>query len=154
GEPERVARPVAAAERPRHCAVPRPSGHRARPRRRGARLAGRRRTRVGRRRDGHVHRGYGGRVKAIDVERVRAETPGCEERLHFNNAGASLMPRPVIDTVVAHLELETRIGGYEAKDAAKADLDHVYDSAARLINCSPDEVALLENATRAWYAVF
>jgi selenocysteine lyase/cysteine desulfurase len=90
----------------------------------------------------------------IDVERVRAETPGCEERLHFNNAGASLMPRPVIDTVVAHLELEARIGGYEAKDAASADLDHVYDAAARLVNCSPDEIALLENATRAWYAVF
>jgi cysteine desulfurase / selenocysteine lyase len=101
-----------------------------------------------------VHRGYGGLVKAIDVERVRAETPGCEERLHFNNAGASLMSRAVIDTVVAHLELEGRIGGYEAKDATKADLDHVYDAAARLVNCSPDEIALLENATRAWYAVF
>jgi cysteine desulfurase / selenocysteine lyase len=93
-------------------------------------------------------------VSVIDVERVRAETPGCEERLHFNNAGASLMPRPVIDTVVAHLELEGRIGGYEAKDAAQADLQHVYDAAARLINCRPDEIALLENATRAWYAVF
>jgi len=90
----------------------------------------------------------------IDVDRVRAETPGCEERLHFNNAGASLMPRPVIDKVVAHLELEARIGGYEAKDAASADLDHVYDAAARLINCTPSEIALLENATRAWYAVF
>jgi selenocysteine lyase/cysteine desulfurase len=93
-------------------------------------------------------------VSAIDVERIRAETPGCEERLHFNNAGASLMPRAVIDTVIAHLELEARIGGYEAKDAAQADLQHVYDAAARLINCSPDEIALLENATRAWYAVF
>ena len=90
----------------------------------------------------------------IDVDRVRAETPGCEERLHFNNAGASLMPRPVIDKVVAHLELEARIGGYEAKDAASADIDHVYDAAARLINCTPSEIALLENATRAWYAVF
>ena len=84
----------------------------------------------------------------IDVERVRAETPGCEERLHFNNAGASLMPRPVIDTAVAHLELEARIGGYEAKDAVKADLEHVYDAAARLINSAPNEIALLENAKR------
>jgi cysteine desulfurase/selenocysteine lyase len=99
-----------------------------------------------------MHRGDG--VTVIDVERVRAETPGCEERLHFNNAGASLMPSPVVDTVVAHLELEARIGGYEAKDAAAGELDRVYDSAARLINCDPSEIALLENATRAWYAVF
>jgi selenocysteine lyase/cysteine desulfurase len=90
----------------------------------------------------------------IDVERVRAETPGCEELLHFNNAGASLMPRPVVDTVVDHLELEARIGGYEAKDASVEALDRVYAAAARLINCDPSEIALLENATRAWYAVF
>src|SRR5437867_552257 len=64
------------------------------------------------------------------------------------------MPRPVIDTVVAHLELEARIGGYEAKDAAAAGLDLVYEAAARLINCDASEIALLENATRAWYAVF
>jgi cysteine desulfurase / selenocysteine lyase len=90
----------------------------------------------------------------IDVERVRAETPGCEERLHFNNAGASLMPRPVLDTVVAHLDLEARIGGYEAKAAAAGELAHVYDAAARLVNCDASEIALLENATRAWNAVF
>jgi selenocysteine lyase/cysteine desulfurase len=90
----------------------------------------------------------------IDVERVRADTPGCEERLHFNNAGASLMPRPVIDAVVAHLELEGRIGGYEAKDASVEALDGVYASAAQLVNCDSSEIALLENATRAWYAAF
>ncbi len=90
----------------------------------------------------------------IDVDRVRAETPGCEERLHFNNAGASLMPQPVLDTVVAHLECEARIGGYEAKDAAAAELDHVYEAAATLINCTPAEIALLEDPARAWYAVF
>lgn len=91
---------------------------------------------------------------AIDLDEVRAETPGCIERLHFNNAGASLMPRSVVDTVVAHLELETRIGGYEAKDAVEDRLADVYRVAARLINCEPSEIALLENATRAWNAVF
>ena len=90
----------------------------------------------------------------VDVAAARADTPGCEERIHFNNAGASLMPRPVIEAVIEHLELEARIGGYEAAEAARDRIEAVYTSVARLVNCTPQEIALLENATRAWDAVF
>lgn len=90
----------------------------------------------------------------IDVAAARADTPGCEHRLHLNNAGASLMPRPVIDTVVEHLELEARLGGYEAAEQARERVEDVYVSAARLVNATTREIALLENATRAWDAVF
>ena len=38
-----------------------------------------------------------------DLSRARRDTPGCEEVLHFNNAGASLMPQPVLDATVSHL---------------------------------------------------
>ena len=92
-------------------------------------------------------------IESIDIEAVRADTPGCQERAHFNNAGASLMPRPVVETVIGHLELETRLGGYEARAVANDPLEAVYDSAARLINCEASEIALLENATRAFNAV-
>jgi len=88
------------------------------------------------------------------IETLRRDTPGCSERLHFNNAGASLMPRPVIAAVIEHLELEARIGGYEAAEVQRERIEAVYASAARLIGCEPSEVALLENATRAWDAVF
>src|SRR5689334_3295598 len=90
----------------------------------------------------------------INVEAARADTPGCQERLHFNNAGASLMPQPVIDAVVEHLEFEGRIGGYEAAEIERARIDAVYRSCARLINAEPGEIALFENATRAWQAAF
>jgi cysteine desulfurase/selenocysteine lyase len=90
----------------------------------------------------------------LDVEALREDTPGCRERLHFNNAGASLMPRPVLEAVIGHLELEARIGGYEAADSESERIAAVYRSCARLINCDPDEIALLENATRGWDAVF
>ena len=90
----------------------------------------------------------------INVERVRAETPGCGNVIHFNNAGAALQPQPVIEAVLGHLRLETEIGGYEAADRAEAALEGVYGSVARLINAAPDEIALVENATRAWDMAF
>ena len=80
--------------------------------------------------------------KSVDVARVRAETPGCEHVLHFNNAGAALMPRPVLDATVGHLELEARIGGYEAADEAAERIAATYDAAARLIGAAPDEIAV------------
>jgi cysteine desulfurase/selenocysteine lyase len=91
---------------------------------------------------------------AFDIGRVREDTRGCEHVLHFNNAGASLMPKPVLSTMTAYLEFESLIGGYEAAARRRESIEHVYDAAARLIHCSRDEVALLESATRAWDMAF
>lgn len=91
---------------------------------------------------------------AIDIKRARRETPGCDNVLHFNNAGAGLMPQPVLDSQVKHLKLEAKIGGYEAAAAEDDAIEHVYDALARLLNCHRDEVAVVENATRAWDMAF
>jgi len=90
----------------------------------------------------------------IDLERARRDTPGCEHVLHLNNAGASLPPRQVLDAVIAHLDLEARIGGYEAAERAQAAVERVYDAAASLLRCARDEIAVVENATRAWDMAF
>ena len=91
---------------------------------------------------------------SIDLARARADTPATTRLLHFNNAGAGLMPAPVVDTVIAHLQLEAEIGGYEAAAQASERYERVYDSIATLLNCHRDEVALVENATVGWQLAF
>jgi cysteine desulfurase / selenocysteine lyase len=90
----------------------------------------------------------------FDLQRARRDTPACEEVLHFNNAGAALPPQRVLDSVIAHLKLEAQIGGYEAYSAKLDAIEHTYDAAAALLNCKREEVAVIENATRAWDMAF
>ncbi|MEJ7583904.1 MAG: aminotransferase class V-fold PLP-dependent enzyme, partial [Acidimicrobiales bacterium] len=91
---------------------------------------------------------------AVDVDRARALTPGCAHVAHLNNAGASLMPAPVVDAVIEHLRLEARIAGIEAAEAAAERIDHAYDAVAGMLGCDAGEVAVVENATRAWDMAF
>lgn len=90
----------------------------------------------------------------FDLARARRDTPGCENVIHFNNAGAALMPQPVLDAVVNHLQLEAAIGGYEAKEREATAINRVYGATASLIGCEPAEIAFIENATRAWDMAF
>jgi selenocysteine lyase/cysteine desulfurase len=90
----------------------------------------------------------------MDVEALRAETPGCAYRLHLNNAGAALLAQPTLDAMTGHLRLETEIGGYEAAAAARDAIDAVYADTARLVGGRADEVALFDNSTHAWNAAF
>jgi selenocysteine lyase/cysteine desulfurase len=57
-----------------------------------------------------------------------------------------------VDAVRDHLEAEALDGGYEAADAAADRLAGTYASVARLIGAGPSEIAIVQNATRAWDA--
>lgn len=92
--------------------------------------------------------------QSIDVELARQHTPGVGYVAHLNNAGASLPPVAVTEAVVGHLRREAQIGGYEAAAEAADSVNDTYAAISALIGCSPDEVAVVENATRAWDMAF
>jgi selenocysteine lyase/cysteine desulfurase len=93
-------------------------------------------------------------MEPMDVEALRARTPGCGRRLHLNNAGASLLAQPTLDAMTGHLRLEAEIGGYEAAAAAEEAIAATYLGLAELLGGRPEEVALFDNATHAWQAAF
>ncbi len=90
----------------------------------------------------------------MDLQRIRADTPAVEGQAFLYSAGSSLMPNAVVDTMVEHLRLEQRVGGYAAADRQQGRLDAVYDSLAALLNAGRDELALVENATVGWQMAF
>ena len=90
----------------------------------------------------------------IDIDAVRRETSACNEVIHLHNSGAALMPDAVAEAVCAHIDLERRIGGYEAEEQAAQAIAGFYNGAAAMFGCADDEIAFMENATAAWNAVF
>lgn len=84
------------------------------------------------------------------LSELRADTPGCESRIHFNNAGAALMPQPVIDIQKNYLDLEAQLGGYEAADASQAEIDGFYAAMGDLLGCGPHNIAFASSATNAY----
>ena len=90
------------------------------------------------------------KADGIDVERVRGDTPATSHLVHLNNAGSSPTPTPVLNRVIDHLRLESSIGGYEAATRSQEAGRGVYGSLATLLGCDEGELALTENASRAW----
>jgi selenocysteine lyase/cysteine desulfurase len=86
----------------------------------------------------------------MNIDTLRAQTPGCKTKIHFNNAGASLMPLPVIDAIQQHIQLEATIGGYEASDMQAKDIEGFYESTARLVNGKANNIAFTSSATNSF----
>ena len=82
--------------------------------------------------------------------RARADTPAASDVVHLDNAGSALPPSIVVETMIDHLQREARVGGYRAASEALDEVEGVYQSLATLIGAAPSEIAIVENATRAW----
>src|SRR5690606_24872735 len=81
----------------------------------------------------------------------RADTEAVAAGLvHLNNAGASLMPRPVHQAVSMHLQREVMHGGYEAAAGAAEAIERTHADVGALIGASGRNIAVVENATVAF----
>jgi len=90
----------------------------------------------------------------LDLEAIRRDTPGVRGVTHLNNAGAGLLSSRTLAAMVDHLGLEATIGGYEAENARRAEIEAVYHSIARLVGGRRDEIALFDNSSHAFNAAF
>jgi selenocysteine lyase/cysteine desulfurase len=93
-------------------------------------------------------------MMTLDINKLRSETRGCEHVTHFNNAGASLMADPILESMIAYLEEEACYGGYETAAKRKQEIEATYSLIGELIHADDGEIALLENATAAWNMAF
>ena len=83
------------------------------------------------------------------IDQLRADTPGCQDSLFLNSAGASLMPQPVVKAMSAYLQQETQLGGYEVERLRRNQIDRLYDETALLLNTRPGNIAYAYSATDA-----
>ncbi|MBK8501714.1 MAG: aminotransferase class V-fold PLP-dependent enzyme [Saprospiraceae bacterium] len=84
------------------------------------------------------------------IEQWRSDTPGSLHCTHLNNAGASLMPTKVIDAIKLHIDLEAKMGGYEAAAHQADAIGQFYDQAANLFRAQSKNFAFTANATDAY----
>ncbi|WP_343658541.1 aminotransferase class V-fold PLP-dependent enzyme [Chryseobacterium sp.] len=83
----------------------------------------------------------------MNLEVIRQETPGCSDKIFLNSAGASLMPRSVVDSTVKYLYEEQEIGGYATVMRNSERISRFYEEAAKLINTKPSNIAFVSSST-------
>ena len=90
----------------------------------------------------------------LDLDRLRAETPGADRVAHLNNCGSSLPPAAVVDAMVDYIRAEAEMGGYEIAAARAGELDDFSAASAAYLGCDPSEVAFSSGAGEAWWRAF
>ena len=85
----------------------------------------------------------------LDINKVRKDTPHCQNKLFFNSAGASLVPTVVTERIKTYLDEEAEIGGYKLGlgDRIQSELQEFYAETAKMLNCNTRNIAFSINAT-------
>lgn len=86
----------------------------------------------------------------VNLSALRADTTGVQHVVHFNNAGAALMPTPVVDTITRYIALEAELGGYEAAELRRDAIRGFYTVTAELLGAKPENIAATASATDAY----
>ncbi|MCB0629332.1 MAG: aminotransferase class V-fold PLP-dependent enzyme [Saprospiraceae bacterium] len=86
----------------------------------------------------------------MNHQQYHNDTPGAANFIHLNNAGAALMPTPVIQAMEAHLQLELNNGGYEAAAMQRKAIDRFYPVLADLLQAQSHNIAFTASATDSY----
>ena len=87
----------------------------------------------------------------MNVAKIREDIRGLSDgKIFMNNAGSSLMPSIVVDSMIDYLKQEEQFGGYEVANRNAELLEEFYDETAKLINCKPSNIAFATSATEAF----
>ncbi|HAA24408.1 MAG TPA: aminotransferase [Cytophagales bacterium] len=90
----------------------------------------------------------------MNIDQLRNETQGTQHVIHLNNAGASLLPDPVMAVMTQYLAEEACYGGYEVAARHQSALQGFYATVARLLNAREEDIAYTTSATDAWTKLF
>jgi cysteine desulfurase/selenocysteine lyase len=90
-------------------------------------------------------------TKEMDIHQIRKDTRGLSDgKIFLNNAGSSLMPAVVVDSMMDYLHQEEQSGGYDVAGRNAELLEQFYTETAQLIKCKPANVAFMTSATEAF----
>lgn len=83
----------------------------------------------------------------MNLELIREDTVGCSDKIFLNSAGSSLMPKPVVETMVNYLHEEQQLSGYITAAKNEEQISQFYEEAARLINSASRNIAFTTSST-------
>lgn len=87
----------------------------------------------------------------MNTDKIRQDIKGLSDgKIFLNNAGSSLMPQVVLDSMINYLYQEEQFGGYEVANRNAELLEQFYDETAKLINCKSSNIAFATSATDAY----
>lgn len=87
----------------------------------------------------------------MNIDLIRQDTKGLSDnKLFLNNAGSSLIPKVVVESMIDYLQQEEQFGGYEVANRNAGLLEQFYEETAKLINTKSSNIAFATSATEAY----
>ncbi|WP_326983668.1 aminotransferase class V-fold PLP-dependent enzyme [Chryseobacterium sp. MYb264] len=87
----------------------------------------------------------------MNIDKIRQDIRGLKDgKIFLNNAGSSLMPKVVVDSMIEYVQQEEQTGGYIVAAKNEAFLEEFYEETARLINAKSSNIAFATSATEAY----
>ncbi len=89
----------------------------------------------------------------MDINQIRKDTQGCANKIFLNSAGASLMPKTVVEKTINYLKEEEQFGGYFVANKQAEQVNQFYIEAAKMLNCKAENIAFANSNTDAYTKV-